>query len=62
MKVTLRKIKREYFVTCTKCGATIRQRANEDSSGICLGCFYKFLNERLAQKKGTPGKDFASER
>ena len=51
-----------FQVLCVACGIKIREKASEDSYGLCLRCFYADLAKRLSsQPRVTPG-EFVSER
>jgi hypothetical protein len=57
------KIQHEAFrVLCIWCGAKIRDDDREDASGLCLKCFYQFINEHLRSQKVSGYGDFVSER
>lgn len=51
-----------FQVLCVACGIRIREKASEDSYGLCLRCFYADLAKRLSsQPRVSPG-EFVSER
>jgi hypothetical protein len=46
-----------YEVRCVWCGIRIRRDSSEDSTGVCLKCFYQILNERFrAQRRARQGE------
>ena len=54
---------RQYFqILCVSCGTKIRDRASEDSYGLCLRCFYTDLAKRLSSQKRVSTGEFVSER
>ena len=51
-----------FLVQCEWCGAKIRDDKQEETSGVCLQCFYQILSNHLsAQKQSTYG-EFVSDR
>lgn len=60
----MRTKKREklHAVTCSWCGAKIREHREVDRSGVCLQCFYKMLSNHLSSQKKTPYGNFVSDR
>lgn len=51
-----------FQILCVSCGVKIRDKASEDSYGLCLRCFYTDLAKRLShQPRVSPG-EFVSER
>jgi hypothetical protein len=51
-----------FLIVCVSCGVKIREKASEDSYGLCLKCFYTDLAKRLSgQPRARPG-EFVSER
>jgi hypothetical protein len=51
-----------YAVECNWCGAKIRDVNEDDTTGVCLKCFYQMLTNHLhSQKRSTYG-DFVSDR
>lgn len=51
-----------YRVLCITCGVTIREKASDDSYGLCLKCFYRSLAARLRSQKRVVAGEFVSER
>ena len=49
-------------VQCTWCGAKIRDNNEEDTSGVCLQCFYQILSNHLSSQKRTAFGEFVSDR
>jgi hypothetical protein len=55
-------LRQKFRILCVLCGVKIRDKASEDSYGLCLKCFYADLASRLSgQKRAVPG-EFVSER
>jgi DNA-directed RNA polymerase subunit RPC12/RpoP len=54
--------KETFVVQCIWCGATIRDDKTEETSGVCLECFYKILNNHLHAQKQTVYGEFVSDR
>ncbi len=51
-----------YVVACVWCGAKIRDDDEEDTTGVCLKCFYQMLTNHLQSQKRTVYGDFVSDR
>ena len=51
-----------YVVECSWCGAKIREDKQEDTTGVCLNCFYQILNNHLQSQKRAAYGEFVSER
>ena len=51
-----------YVVECVWCGAKIREDNEEQSTGVCLKCFYQMLTTHLQAQKRTAYGDFVSDR
>ncbi|HEY8412896.1 MAG TPA: hypothetical protein VIK76_15890 [Pyrinomonadaceae bacterium] len=51
-----------YVVECVWCGAKIRNDDEEDTTGVCLKCFYQILANHLQSQKQTAYGDFVSDR
>ena len=51
-----------FVVQCTSCGAKIRDAKQEDTSGVCLQCFYQILSSHLTSQKRTAFSEFVSDR
>jgi hypothetical protein len=51
-----------FFVYCAWCGAKIRDDKQEDTSGVCLQCFYQFLSNHLNAQKPSAYGEFVSDR
>jgi DNA-directed RNA polymerase subunit RPC12/RpoP len=51
-----------YVVQCVWCGAKIREDNEEESTGVCLKCFYQMLTNHLQSQKRTASGDFVSDR
>ena len=55
-------LKETFPVQCIWCGARIREDNNEETTGVCLNCFYQSLSNHLhAQKQAVYG-EFVSDR
>jgi DNA-directed RNA polymerase subunit RPC12/RpoP len=53
--------KETFVVQCILCGASIRED-KEETTGVCLSCFYQILNNHLHAQKQTVYGDFVSDR
>lgn len=51
-----------YVVECVWCGAKIRNDDEEDTTGVCLKCFYQMLTNHLQSQKQTAYGDCVSDR
>lgn len=51
-----------YLVQCVWCGAKIREDNEEESTGVCLKCFYQMLTNHLQSQKRSVYGDFVSDR
>ena len=51
-----------YVVECVWCGAKIREDNQEESTGVCLKCFYQMLMNHLQSQKQTAYGDTVSDR
>jgi len=51
-----------YVVECVWCGTKIREDNDEESTGVCLKCFYQMLTNHLLSQKRTAYGDFVSDR
>ena len=51
-----------FHVVCVWCGVKIRDDKQEDTSGVCLKCFYKMLSNHLASQKRVAYGEFVSDR
>lgn len=56
------KHKTEFRVLCISCGVKIRDKASDDSYGLCLKCFYAMLAARLRTQKRTTVGEFVADR
>ena len=62
------KQKREprFVIRCNWCGAKIREgkecEGKDDTSGVCLTCFYRILGNYLRAQKRAAYGDFVSDR
>ncbi len=51
-----------FKILCVSCGVKIREKASEDSYGLCLKCFYADLAKRLRRQPRVIPGEFVSER
>lgn len=51
-----------FTILCVSCGVKIREKASEDSYGLCLRCFYSDLAKRLSRQPRVRPGEFVSER
>ena len=51
-----------YVVECNWCGAKIRDVNEDDTTGVCLTCFYQMLTNHLESQKRAAYGDFVSDR
>ena len=51
-----------FKILCVSCGVKIREKASEDSYGLCLRCFYTGLAKHLSAQKRVSAGEFVSER
>ena len=51
-----------YVVECVWCGAKIRDDNDEESTGVCLRCFYQMLTNHLQSQKQTTYGEAVSDR
>lgn len=51
-----------FRILCVTCGVKIREKASEDSYGLCLKCFYADLAKRLSRQPRVRPGEFVSER
>ncbi len=56
------RVRDQFKILCINCGVTIRERASEDSFGLCLHCFYRSIAARLRKQKRVTAGEFVSER
>ena len=54
--------KQQFEVQCIWCGSKIRDDNEEESSGVCLKCFYQILSNHLHAQKQTVYGEFVSDR
>jgi len=54
--------KAAFSILCVSCGTKIRDKASEDSYGLCLKCFYADLAKRLTGQPRVTAREFVSER
>lgn len=51
-----------FVVQCIWCGEKIRDDKDEETTGVCLKCFYQILSNHLSAQKRTVYGDFVSDR
>ena len=51
-----------FVVQCIWCGEKIRDDKTEESTGVCLKCFYQILSNHLHSQKRTVYGEFVSDR
>jgi DNA-directed RNA polymerase subunit RPC12/RpoP len=51
-----------YTIECSWCGAKIREDKQDDATGVCLQCFYRFLSNHLMSQKRSVYGEFVSDR
>jgi DNA-directed RNA polymerase subunit RPC12/RpoP len=51
-----------FLVQCIWCGSKIREDKEEETSGVCLQCFYQILSNHLHAQKTTTYGEFVSDR
>jgi len=54
--------KNAYVVHCVWCGASIREDNEEETTGVCLKCFYQILSNHLQSQKQVQYGEFVSDR
>jgi hypothetical protein len=52
----------QFKILCISCGVTIREKASDDSYGLCLKCFYRSLASRLRSQKRVVAGECVSDR
>ncbi|HEX6284026.1 MAG TPA: hypothetical protein VFZ71_04100 [Pyrinomonadaceae bacterium] len=51
-----------YVVQCVWCGSQIREDNEEETTGVCLKCFYQMLTNHLESQKRSAYGEFVSDR
>lgn len=51
-----------YVVECNWCGAKIRDDNDDDTTSVCLKCFYQMLTTHLQSQKRSAYGEFVSDR
>ena len=51
-----------FLVQCAWCGSKIRDDKQEDTTGVCLECFYQNLSEHLGAQQRSAYGEFVSDR
>ena len=49
-------------VVCVWCGVKIRDDKEQDTTGVCLKCFYQILSNHLQSQKKVVYGEFVSDR
>ena len=62
MKQRQREPEKAFFIKCIWCGSKIRDDKVEDSTGVCLKCFYQILSNHLQAQKRVVYGEFVSDR
>ena len=62
MNYELAEHEKTYMVQCVWCGTRIREDNEEDTTGVCLKCFYQMLTNHLESQKRSTYGDFVSDR
>lgn len=62
MSQVLKEREDNYTVECVWCGAKIREDNEEDTTGVCLKCFYQMLTNHLQSQRRSAYGDFVSDR
>ncbi|MBC8030684.1 MAG: hypothetical protein H7Z16_11280 [Pyrinomonadaceae bacterium] len=62
LKISGNELRQHFQILCVSCGTKIREKASEDSYGLCLRCFYADLAKRLSGQKRVSAGEFVSER
>ena len=62
----MRQIRKEreqnFLVQCSWCGSQIRDDKKEETTAVCLQCFYQILSNHLRAQKRTAYGEFVSDR
>lgn len=51
-----------FLVECVWCGSKIRDDEQENTSAVCLQCFYQILSNHLSAQKRSAYGEFVSDR
>jgi DNA-directed RNA polymerase subunit RPC12/RpoP len=51
-----------FLVECVWCGSKIRDDNEENTSAVCLQCFYRILSNHLSAQKQSAYGEFVSDR
>jgi NMD protein affecting ribosome stability and mRNA decay len=62
LEVSGNKLRQHFQILCVSCGTKIREKASEESYGLCLKCFYTNLAKRLSSQPRVSAGEFVSER
>ena len=62
MELAMNEETKQFEIQCTWCGSKIRDDNEQETSGVCLKCFYQILNNHLHAQKQTVYGEFVSDR
>lgn len=62
MKLSPDETENTFLVECVWCGSKIRDDKQEDTSRVCLQCFYQILGNHLGAQKRSAYGEFVSDR
>ena len=62
MSEKLKEAEETFLVQCTWCGTKIRDDNEEETTGVCLKCFYQILSNHLQTQKRSMYGEFVSDR
>lgn len=51
-----------FVIQCSWCGSKIRDDRKEETTAVCLKCFYRILSNHLRAQKRTVYGEFVSDR
>jgi DNA-directed RNA polymerase subunit RPC12/RpoP len=54
--------KQTFVIECSWCGSKIRDDKKEETTAVCLKCFYQILSNHLRAQKRTVYGEFVSDR
>ena len=57
-----REREQKFLVQCSWCGSKIRDDKKEETTAVCLKCFYQILSNHLRAQKRTAYGEFVSDR
>ena len=62
MSEKLKEAEETFPVQCIWCGSKIRDDNEEETTGVCLKCFYQILSNHLQTQKRSMYGEFVSDR